>query len=300
MEENHNKYYEKIKDLLLDNKVYKATKDYSKNRSDIMTYYQVGKELYEAGKSYGENIVKKFSKDLYNDTGLKYSPTSLRYMRLFYAFFEKCQPVVDISWSHYTILLPLKDINKINYYIGQITAYNLSKRQLKEKIKSEEYERLDKKTREKLINKEEKYEITDYIKHPIVIKSKKAIPDKISEKFLKNIILENIDEFLLELGPGFTYVTNEYKIDAYDVYNYIDILLFNIEYNCYVVVELKVTDLKKEHIGQIQIYMNYINKNLRKITQDKTIGIIICKKEIGYVIEYASDPRIIATSYILQ
>ncbi len=83
------------------------------------------------------------------------------------------------------------------------------------------------------------------------------------------------------------------------MYNYIDLLLFNYEYNCFVVVELKVTELKKEHIGQIQIYMNYIDNNLKKFNQDKTIGIIICKKEKKYIIEYCSDERIVTRKYEL-
>ena len=121
------------------------------------------------------------------------------------------------------------------------------------------------------------------IKNPIIIKNKYENKE-ISEKALKQLILENIDEFLEELGNGFCYIGNEYKIKIGDRYNYIDLLLFNYEYNCFVVVELKVTELKKEHIGQIEIYMNYIDNNLRKINQEKTIGIIICKKDNKYVI----------------
>ena len=100
-----------------------------------------------------------------------------------------------------------------------------------------------------------------------------------------------------ELGPGFCYIDNEYKIKVGDRYNYIDILLYNIEYNCYVVVELKTTELKKEHIGQIEVYMNYIDNNLRLQTQDKTIGIIICKQDNKYVIKYCSDSRVISREY---
>ena len=96
--------------------------------------------------------------------------------------------------------------------------------------------------------------------------------------------MEDIPSFLDELGYGFTFIRNEYKIKIGESYNYIDLLLFNIEFNCYVVIELKVTELKKEHIGQIEIYMNYIDNNLRKPTQDKTIGIIICKKNNRYII----------------
>ena len=100
-----------------------------------------------------------------------------------------------------------------------------------------------------------------------------------------------------ELGNSFSFIGSEFKTKIGDRYNYIDLLLFNIEFNCYVVVELKVTELKKEHIGQIEIYMNYIDNNLRKINQEKTIGIIICKKDNKYVIEYCSDNRIISREY---
>ena len=102
-----------------------------------------------------------------------------------------------------------------------------------------------------------------------------------------------------ELGNSFSFIGSEYKIRIDNTFNYIDLLLFNIEYNCYVVVELKVTELKKEHIGQIQVYMNYIDENIRKINQDKTIGIIICKQDNAYVIKYCSDDRIIAREYEL-
>lgn len=123
--------------------------------------------------------------------------------------------------------------------------------------------------------------------------------ENITEYTLKQIILNNIDQFLLQLGHGFTYVGNEHKIKLGDRYNYIDILLFNYEYNCFVVIELKVTELKKEHIGQKEVYMNYIDNNIKKIHHDKTIGIIICKKNNKFIIEYCSDKRIIAKEYEL-
>ena len=102
-----------------------------------------------------------------------------------------------------------------------------------------------------------------------------------------------------ELGQGFSFIDSEYKIKLGDRYNYIDLLLFNIEFNSYIVIELKVTELKKEYIGQIQTYMNYIDKNLKKVTQDKTIGIIICKKDNRFIMEYCSDTRIYRTTYEL-
>ena len=101
------------------------------------------------------------------------------------------------------------------------------------------------------------------------------------------------------MGNNFSYIGNEYKIKIGNSYNYIDLFLYNIEFNCYVVVELKVTELKKEYIGQIQVYMNYIDNNLRKIYQDKTIGIIICKKDNKFIMEYCSDDRILSREYEL-
>ena len=149
----------------------------------------------------------------------------------------------------------------------------------------------------KLINKEE-VKVDDFIKNPIIIRNNSNY-DIISEKVLQRLILEDIPSFLDELGTGFTFIRNEYKIKLGDRYNYIDLLLYNIDFNCYVVVELKVTELKKEHIGQIEVYMNYIDSNLKKVNQEKTIGIIICRKDNRYVIEYCSDSRVIAREYEL-
>ena len=175
---------------------------------------------------------------------------------------------------------------------------NLSVRELKIRIKNKEYERLDNKTQEKLITKEE-INIEDFIKNPILIKNGYNYK-KITEKTLKQLILEDLDNFLTELGEGFTYIKNEYKIKLGNKYNYIDLLLYNIKYNCYVVIELKVTELKKEHIGQIKMYMNYIDKNIKNIYQENTIGIIIVKKENNFVMEYCSDNRIFDTIYTLN
>ena len=290
-------YYDEIKKELLNNEITKKVKNYSINKSDLTTYYNIGKLLKEAGKHYGDGIIKEYSKRLKDDIGKKYSVTTLKYMRMFYEY-GKSQPIADqLSWSHYIELLPLKDNSKINYYISQIISLNLSRNELRTKIKNKEYERLDEVTKEKIKIKDD-LKIPDLVKNPILIKNNFNYKE-ISEKVLKKLILENIESFMNELGNSFCFVGSEYKIKIGDRYNYIDLLLFNIEYNCYVVIELKVTELKKEHIGQIEVYMNYIDNNLKKLSQDKTIGIIICKKENNYIIEYCSDDRIIAREYAL-
>ena len=229
-------YYNEIKKELINNEINRKIKKYSINRSDLNTYYNVGKMLSEAGKHYGEGIIKKYSQKLINEVDKKYNQTNLKRMRQFYFMIQKGALMGhQLSWSHYRELIPLKDTNKINYYINLCENNFITRDELKYRIKSNEYERLPIETRNKLISKEES-NIIDYIKNPILIK-------------------DNNNEI--------------------------------------------ITELKKEHIGQIQIYMNYIDKNLRKINQDKTIGIIICKQDNKFVIKYCSDSRIIARTYEL-
>ena len=293
-------YYNEIKEEFINCEIYKKVKDYSKNRKDLETYYNVGKIIVDAQggeerAKYGNRLIKEYSIKLTQELGKGYSESSLKYMRQFYLF-QKSQPVADLlSWTHYQILLSLKDINEINYYINECLKYNLSRRKLIEKIKNKEYQRLDDITKNKLIDKKETT-VTDFIKNPIIINSNGK--DIINEKLLKYYILENLDDFLKELGSSFCYIGNEYKIKIGNNYNFIDLLLFNYRFNCFIVVELKITELKKDHIGQIQIYMNYIDKNLKTINQDNTIGIIICKKDNKFLIEYCSDQRIFITTYI--
>ena len=291
-------YYENIKEELINNELNKKVKNYSINRGDLDTYYNVGKMLAQAGKHYGEGIIKEYSKRLTSELNKKYDLSSLNKMKKFYYLIEKMATMSPLlSYSHYVELLPYDDINKIRYYIKIVEERKLSIRQLRERIKSKEYERLPEKTKRKFITKEPR-KVEDLVKNPILIKNTSNY-ENISEKLLQKLILEDISSFLEELGTGYTFIKNEYKIKMGNNYNYIDLLLFNIEFNCYVVIELKVNELKKEHIGQIQVYMNYIDNNLRKINQDKTIGIIICKKDNKYFIEYSSDERILSRVYEL-
>ena len=290
-------YYKKIKNELINNEVYKKVKDYSKNRSDLNTYYKVGKLLNDAGKSYGEGIIKKYSDRLTKELGKGYGLSNLKNMRRFYNI-AKSQTVSDLlSWSHYVELLKIDDINKINYYIRITEEQNLSVRKLRERIKSREYERLDDNTKEKLINKEE-INAGDLIKDPILIRNK-FDTSKISEKMLLETIMDNLEEFLSEFGDGYSFIKSEYPIKIGDRYNYIDMLLYNIYDNCYAVIELKINEIKKEHIGQIETYMNVIDKNLKTINQNQTIGIIVCKKKNGYLFKYVTNKKIYEREYEL-
>ena len=294
-------YYNEIKQELINNEITKRVKDYSKNRSDLATYYEVGKLLTEASKHYGGGIIQEYSKKLKNELNKKYSVRLLYRMLKYYNFVsDEKMPTVSakLSISYYDELLSLNDVNIIKYYLIICEQQNLSVRQLRNKIKSNEYERLDEETKNKLITND-KIKVTDLVKNPIIIKNN-YIDNDISEKVLQKLILEDLPSFLEELGNGFTFIKNEYKIKIGDRYNYIDLLLFNIEYNCYVVIELKVTELKKEYIGQIEVYMNYIDDNIKSIEENDTVGIIICKEANDYIIKYCSDNRIISREYIIK
>ena len=151
-------YYGEIKQELINNEIIKRVKEYSKNRSDLKTYYNVGKLLSEAGKHYGEGIIKEYSTKLIGDVGKKYNERTLRRFKQFYETFsnQKWSTLsTELTWSHYSELLFLNNVNEINYYIKIAEQQNLSVRQLRERIKNQEYERLDDKTKEKLINNEE-------------------------------------------------------------------------------------------------------------------------------------------------
>ena len=289
-------YYDEIKAQIINNEITKRAKDYSKNRSDLQTYYNVGKLLSEAGKHYGEGIIKEYSKKLTQEFGKGYTESNLRYFRQYYNF-SKHHTVCDkLSWSHYRTLLSIKE-EEVDYYIKICINNNLSVRELRTRIKNEEYKRLPKETKTKLI-KQEQEKVEDLIKNPIIIKNN-SYYKVISEKVLQKLILEDIENFMKELGNNFCFIGSEYKIKLGNEYNYIDLLFYNIKFKCYVVVELKVTQLKKEHIGQIEIYMNYIDENVKTSAENKTIGIIICRKNNKYIIEYCSDKRIIAKEYEL-
>ncbi len=272
------KYYKEIKDKLIDEEVYSKAKDYSKERHKVVAYYETGKLLLEAGSKYGDSIIENYSKKLVNEVGKKYSARTLRRMRQFYEIFsnfENWSPSgTNLNWSHYRELLPLKEHDKIRYYIKVCLENSLSKTKLHERIKNKEYERLDDKTKERIINNDD-LELIDTLKNPILIKNSYNMDiNNISEKFLQMIILEDISSFMNELGEGFCFIKEEYPIRIGSRYNYIDLLLYNYLYNSFVVIELKVTEVKKEHIGQISVYMNYIDKHVKRTIQNKTIGII--------------------------
>ena len=198
-----------------------------------------------------------------------------------------------LTWSHYVELLKIDNLEAIKYYIYIAEKQNLSVRELRQRIKLNEYERIG--FKEQL----DSPKVNTLVKNPIVLKTKNK-NERLTEYALHQLILENIDNFLNELGVGFLYSGSEVKIKIGDRYNYIDFLLFNYKYNCFVVIELKVTEMKAEYIGQIKKYMNYVDKNIKEPVNDNTVGIIICKRENKFAMEYCSDDRIFTTTYEVE
>ena len=292
-------YYNEIKNKIIDNEIYSSVKDYSKERHKVITYFEIGRLLVKAGGKYGDKIIDEYSKKLVVEVGKKYNRRTLYRMKQFYNLFNNKNVSTlwtQLTWSHIRLLFNL-EINSINYYIKVIVDKHISVRELEFKIKSNEYERLSIETRNKLVNKT-KIEVKDLVPNPILIRNKNNI-DIVTEKTLHQLILEDIELFMKELGNSFSFIGSEYKIKIGDRNHYIDLLLFNIKYNCYVVVELKVTEFKVEYIAQVQKYMNYIDRNVKEINHNNTIGILVCKRENKFVIEYCSDERIAVREYEL-
>ena len=284
-------YLEDIKSEIISGNAKVVAKNYQINNVKLTMNYNIGKELAEAGKHYGEGIVKKYASILTNEFGRGYSVSNLKRMRQFYILFEKGAPLAhQLTWEHLRLLLPLKDVNKINYYISIIRRDNLSKRALAERIKINEYDRLSDGAKESLLNKEE-LSLIQSVLNPIVLTPNKSY-EIYTEKVLQEIIYENLDSFMKQLGGGYFYVGREYKLNIGDKKNYIDYLFYNVVDSRYCVVEIKAREYKKSDYGQIKTYMNYIDEHLKNITQNSTIGIIITKSVNKFEAHYVKDNQV--------
>ena len=284
-------YLENIKNEIISGNAKVVAKNYQINNVKLTMNYNIGKELAEAGKHYGEGIVKKYASILTNEFGRGYSVSNLKRMRQFYILFEKGAPLAhQLTWEHLRLLLPLKDVNKINYYISIIRRDNLSKRALAERIKINEYDRLSDGAKESLLNKEE-LSLIQSVLNPIVLTPNKSY-EIYTEKVLQEIIYENLDSFMKQLGGGYFYVGREYKLNIGDKKNYIDYLFYNVVDSRYCVVEIKAREYRKSDYGQIKTYMNYIDEHLKTTTQNSTIGIIITKSVNKFEAHYVKDNQV--------
>ena len=299
-------YYNEIKNILIDNAIGRKVREYKSNQKDLESYYNVGKLLVEAQggeerAKYGDGLIKEYSKRLTTELGKGYSTRNLKYMRNFYLL-AKGQPLaaqfknINMTWSNVCEILNLSNIEEMKYYLNLSNKLCLTKLELRTKIKSKEYERLDSKIKEKLM-KQEEVSVKDKMPDPIVLEGLEY-KEKLTEKIVQKWIDENPASFCEALGEGYSYIKSQYKIKIGSNYNYIDVLLFNvIDMNC-VVVEIKVTELKKEHIGQIETYMNYVDVNLKKDFHNKTTGILLVRENNKWLIKYINNDGIMIRKYV--
>ena len=281
--------------------VNKGYHDYFKNKDLVNNYFEIGKLLIEAQggeehDTYGNKLIKTWSVELTEKFGKGYDASNLRRFRQFYSEFKMCGTVCHtLTWSNIRILLPIKNENKRNYYINMCIKKNLSARELKKEIKNNAFERLslaDKENIKFISDKNEVLTIKDTLKDPVLIPINEDL-DNISEEKLTKIIRKELEIFLLELGCGYTYAGKEVRMGE----SYCDLLFFNTEFLCYVVIELKTRKIKKEDIGQLEYYVNYVDENMKKESFNPTIGVLVAKEGNYLVMRYCTNKNIYKTTY---
>ena len=294
-------YKKELIKLVEKTEINKGYHDYFKNKDLVNNYFEIGKLLIEAQggeehDTYGNKLIKTWSVELTEKFGKGYDASNLRRFRQFYSEFKMCGTVCHtLTWSNIRILLPIKNENKRNYYINMCIKKNLSARELKKEIKNNAFERLSLADREniKLISdKNEVLTIKDTLKDPVLIPINEDL-DNISEEKLAKIIRKELEIFLLELGCGYTYAGKEVRMGE----SYCDLLFFNTEFLCYVVIELKTRKIKKEDIGQLEYYVNYVDENMKKESFNPTIGVLVAKEGNYLVMKYCTNKNIYKTTY---
>ena len=296
-------YYQEIEHLIKKNEVNKKVRKLEENSDLVTTYWRIGKILVEAQggekrAKYGNELIKKWSIKLTEHYGKGYKETNLKNMRKFYLIFQKSQPLVDqLTWSHYLCLLSVNDENKRNFYINLCIKNHLSKRGLIQEMKSNAYERLINKPEKIEIINSQKYSITSSMKNPIIIKVTNQIT---TEKDLELSILSNLSFFFSQLGEGFALVDHQYKITNGKNNYFIDVLLFNYKLNCFIVVELKLRNLRKEDKAQVELYMKLVDEQVKEPHHNKTIGIIITKESDEFIVNFVKRENIILLNYELE
>ena len=288
-------YLDHIRNEIITTEAKVIVREYKNNLDKLTRNYNIGKELTLAGKHYGESIVKKYANILTKEFGKGYKAAELRKMRAFYVLIQKCGALHrTLSWK----LLPLNEINELNYYINITIRDNLSYRNLSLRIKSDEYHRLSPVTRDKL-ETNKKIKSGEEVLNPIIVRTNN-LKEKFTEKVLQEMIMNDLPNFLRQLGSGFSFIDREYKVQIGNTFNYIDILLYNYIRNCFVVVELKITELKKEYLGQIKTYMNIVDKEIKKSTHNKTIGILITKEMNDFEVSLIDANNVYKTTFKIE
>lgn len=299
------KEFERVYNIVENIEVNSRVREIRGNKEKLEGYWQIGKIIYEADNkesNYGKGLMQLWSKKLTADFGKGYDFTNLSRFKKFYYYFPIFDAVrQELTWTHYRYILTIKNENERNYYINQIILNNLSSRELINLIKSKAYERLsyaDKNNIKLIESNNYNLTIEDMIKDPIILKTGNI--SKLNELAIHKLLIKMLEEKFLELGTGFALIGHEYKINIGNRTYKIDLLFFNYELNCFIVMEIKANENKPKDIGQLELYVNHIDKSLKKSTHNKTIGVLLVKKENKILIEYITNPNIYLTSYKLK
>ena len=268
---------------------------YHANNQLIMLYFRIGKKLEENSK-YGNNFIKNLAfeikKDFKNSDG--FSERNLKRMKRFYneyKEFEKVpQAVALLPWGHNIILFEkLKDKNIRIQYAKAAVKNGWSRSILEFQIKTKYHLRIGNSSNNfKTLPNINSYLVNSIIKDPYIFDFL-TLKEKYKEKELENAMIERIKDVLVELGKGFYFVGNQYKISTNNNDYYIDLLFYHLELRCYIVIELKTTEFKPEYIGQLNFYITAVNKALKKKEDNNTIGLLLCKEKDRISVEWSLE-----------
>ena len=295
-------YYDEVNSYVKKVEIGKAIRETNANMELVECYWNVGRLIVEAqgGKEkakYGNELIKTWAEKLTEEYGKGYNYTNLSRFRQFFLAFPIVAPLgQQLSWTIIRTILPIKDENKRNYYINLCIANNLSKIELEKEIKSNSYERLEyKPDKIDVVVSTKVPAIVNNFKNPILLELKdKEIK---SESDLEKLIYSQLSYVFLQLGKGFTWVGNQYKVSDGNKNHFIDMLLYNVKYNCYVVVEIKCRKLKKEDKGQVEFYMNLVDNYVKEPSNNPTIGIIITKDQDKFVANFVRSEKVVPLTY---
>lgn len=287
----------------------------SVNVERVLLYWNVGKHIVEEeqrGKEradYGTYLIRSLAESLTREYGSGYSIRQLELCRQFYQIFPIANTLrSQLNWSQYRLLLRIDDKDKRRYYIEESCHNNWSARQLERQINSQLYERLllssDKERVLALAKKESRPEKpADIIKDPMVLEFL-GLPTHANyyEKDIEQALITNMQTFLLELGNGFSFVARQQRIHLEDDDFFIDLVFYNRLLRCFVIVEIKTEKLTHQHLGQLQMYVNYYDRTEKQADENPTIGILLCADKNNAVVEYAlpeNNKTILASKYQL-
>lgn len=296
--------YEEVETLVKKVEIGKAIRERQANNEITEAYWNIGKLIVDAqgGKEkskYGDKLLKEWSEKLSKEYGKGYDYTNLSRFRQLYLYFPIIGPVgQQLNWTIIRTILPIKEENKRNYYINLCIKNNLSKRELIKEIKHNSYERLEHKPdKVDIITSISVPTITENFKNPILLNLNGNKVE--NEKNLEKLIYSQLSYVFMQLGNDFTWVGNQYKISDGNKNYYIDMLLYNINYNCYVVVEIKCRSLKKEDKGQTEFYMTLVDKYKKRANNNLTIGIIITREQDKFVANFVKSEKLVPLTYEL-